>query len=1363
MISTMKQFLFYGIKTFLILLCITAINNVVAQRVAFENSWGKQGSTLIEQNSQGVVVNFSVANYLISETNVDSKVMNTITMSGVLLQNSEGYPNVPGFSKYVAIPQGASVVARVVRKQTESVQDIEIAPAPRIPKDTDKGPLSFKKNTEVYSTNGLYPNNIVQVSEPSKIRGVDVVLVSVSPFQYNPITKELVINKDIEVELSFEGGNGKFGDDRLRSRWWDPIIRDAVINESSIPEKKVTNSTRTQSGYEYIIIVPDDPAFLSWADSIRVFRIKQGISTNVYTTTEIGGNTTTAIENFIDNAYNTWDIPPAACLLMADYGTTGNTITSPVWDNYCISDNFYADVDEDMMPDVVMARMTAQNETHLETMVTKFLNHERNPPTNPGFYDNPITAMGWQTERWFQICSEVIAGFFENSLGKSPMRENAIYQGNPGNTWSTAQNTATVVSYFGESGLNYIPDSPSYLTDWGGNATRINNDINNGAFVLQHRDHGNETGWGEPAYTSSSIDGLTNSDLIYVFSCNCLTGKFDISGECFAEKFHRYKYNGENSGALGIMAATEVSYSFVNDTYTWGIYDNMWTDFMPDYGTTPESRGALPGFATAAGKYFLQQSSWPYNTNNKEVTYYLFHHHGDAFMTLYTEVPVVNNVIHDNIALSGLDYFTIQANEGSLICLTVGETVIGISEGTGEPQDIPIALQEPGTLIDIVVTLQNNYRYENTVEVIPPDGPYCMYADHVLIDAGGNNNGTAEFDEEVYYTLTMKNLGSEDAINVDVTLSTDEYATFIDNSEIYDTIVIQGFETRENAYQIHISDGIPDQHVLNFEVLATDTDDSTWTSNFQTVVFAPTISPDVLLIDDSQSGNNNGMLDPGEIADMRVKVRNTGHCNISNVICNLTPYNPYITVNSGEQTIEALGLFGASYAVFNVTVADDAPNAIIAEMLFNASAAGYSVNETYYPKIGIFVEDWETGNFDKYDWKQDGDEPWEVIDLYPFEGIYHARSGVMGDNKTSELKITYEVLSSSDSIKFYKKISSEPDFDELKFYIDNTEVASWSGAESWTHEKFPVTSGNHTFRWVYAKDFGGIVGADCAWLDYIELPTMLVTTLFAGPDDDNCENAPYQCIGTATNQASVLWLTSGDGSFDFENILQPQYTPGTQDIENGDVVLTLTIVDVVGDSYEDEMTLSLIGAPNVPEVPMGPEYVDVYQIFETEYSVNKVAGGPIGYNWTITPEEAGTIISADTFAVVQWNTSYMGEALLSVQSSNSCGDSDFSEELIIIVDNTVGISNDITTAFNINIVPNPNNGVFKLEISSDNDNPITISMVNYLGLEVFIKEDVIANNGYTYYMEDKNLSSGIYIVNVQQGELSFSRKVLIGR
>ena len=210
-----------------------------------------------------------------------------------------------------------------------------------------------------------------------------------------------------------------------------------------------------------------------------------------------------------------------------------------------------------------------------------------------------------------------------------------------------------VVNYFGPSGTNYIPSTPAHLTDWGGNATRINNDINSGAFMLSHRDHGGETGWGEPAYSNSNLSGLNNNDLSFILSINCLTGKFDYSGECFAEAFHRLQ-----KGALGLIAATEVSYSFVNDTYLWGMMDNFWPQFMPTIGTAGPVK-ILPAFGNVAGKYFLQSSNWPYNTSNKEVTYYLFHHHGDAFTTVYSEMPQNLTVVHNPVIISGQSVFTV--------------------------------------------------------------------------------------------------------------------------------------------------------------------------------------------------------------------------------------------------------------------------------------------------------------------------------------------------------------------------------------------------------------------------------------------------------------------------------------------------------------------------------------------------------------------------------------------------------------------------------------------------------------------------------------------------------------------------------
>ncbi len=1331
-----------------------------SKTVKFSDASFPNGLTVLHESASGLDMHFSMTEYYSETVSVKGENMKKIGMKGVLLPNTEGEPDLPMYSRYIAVPQGADVKVKVKILKSQKLAGQLIAPAPKIPKETESGPLVRVKNMKVYSKNAFYPESNVRISEKHKIRGVDVVLVSVSPFRYNPVTKELEINREMELSVTFEGGNGRFGERRLRSRYWDPILEDNILNRGSLPKIDYNKrASRSETGWEYVIISPDDAGFLAWADSIRLFRIKQGITTHVVTTSELGGNTTTAIEHFVDSAYNTWDNPPAAMLILGDYGTSGNTVVSPVYNNYCISDNLYADVDGDHLPDVVFARITAQNEDQLEHMVTKFLNYERNPPTNPDFYDHPITAMGWQTERWFQLCSEIVAGFFENALGKHPVRENAIYSGNPGNTWSTASNTSTIVDYFGDNGLGYIPDSPGYLTDWGGNATRINNDINSGAFLLQHRDHGYETGWGEPAYNNSDIDGLYNTDLTWIFSINCLTGKFNYSGECFAEKFHRYTYNGANSGALGITAATEVSYSFVNDTYVWGMYDNMWPDFMPDYGTTPESRGIVPAFGNAGGKYFLAQSSWPSNPGDKEVTYYLFHSHGGAFSRLYSEVPQNLTVVHDPVLLSGLDYFTVQADEGSFICLTVGDQIIGTADGTGEPVDVAIIPQQPGTFVDIVVTKQNYYRYQSRVEVIPPDGPYCMYDEHTLNDTLGNGNGLPEFDENIFVNLTMKNLGNEDANNVMVTLrTTDPYIEFADSTESFDTIHTGEHVLRNLGYEFHVSDGIPDQHEVRFDVHAADENDSTWDSKFFVTFNAPEITPGEMIIDDSQYGNGNGRLDPGEQAVMKIKTSNTGHCFAHNVIVNLIPYNAYVTVNSGPDTIPTLGFFGAAWPSFDVTVSDDAPEGIFAEMHYLATSAGYEVPKTYYPKIGALIEDWETGDFSKFDWQLSGTQNWFVTNLYPYEGFYHCKSGAIQNNQSSVLSISYQVMT-NDTIKFYKKVSSEADFDKLIFYIDDVEQDSWSGISTgWTHEMFPVSAGVHTFKWVYQKDNSGSWGADCAWLDYIELPTMMATTLFAGPDDEICAGSTYQCSGTATNFSTVFWTTTGDGTFEADSSFTPVYTPGTQDLQNGSVILVENIIDVDGNAFSDSLTLTFIYSPVAPETPIGPDYVDVYKVTETSYAVHPVETADT-YLWELYPQEAGSVTGNDTAATVSWNANYLGDAYLKVQAQNQCGTGEFSDSLAIFVDNTVGMEKE--REHNLLIFPNPNNGTFKLLLRRENRQPIHLKIFSSVGKVVFSQDYNNLEKTGTLSLNIPGITPGLYFVVIEQNRHRVVKKLLI--
>jgi hypothetical protein len=63
----------------------------------------------------------------------------------------------------------------------------------------------------------------------------------------------------------------------------------------------------------------------------------------------------------------------------------------------------------------------------------------------------------------------------------------------------------------------------------------------------------------------------------------------------------------------------------------------------------------------------------------------------------------------------------------------------------------------------------------------------------------------------------------------------------------------------------------------------------------------------------------------------------------------------------------------------------------------------------------------------------------------------------------------------------------------------------------------------------------------------------------AGSDATICQTGTHVLSGSAANYESVLWSTSGNGTFSSTTILDPIYTPGATDITVGTVTLTLTV------------------------------------------------------------------------------------------------------------------------------------------------------------------------------------------------------------
>ena len=478
-----------------------------------------------------------------------------------------------------------------------------------------------------------------------------------------------------------------------------------------------------RNGCDYLIITPNDPEIKEWADTLRNFREEQGILTKVVTMEDVGYNHPDSLRAFLKYTQQEWNPVPTAVLLCGDYhsdpykGITSYAIPDHpeglAYGPY-LADNKLVDFDDDGLPDMVIARMPAASGGEAQLMVQKTLSYERHPYSDESYYLHPVTAMGYQRSRWFQLCTEIIAGYLEQQ-GKDVIHINAIHQGTPDDVWSTGQRTEDVLSYFGPNGLGYIPATMSHLTDWSGNSNKITQAIEDGTYLLIHRDHGTFQTWGEPDYNNSHLNQLNNDKLTFVMSANCQTGDFSYGNgttDCLAERFLRI-----HNGAVGIIAASQLSYSYVNDTYVWGFFDYLYPDFMPEYG--PQHFDfQYPAFANAYGKYFLQQSSFPYNASMKTLTNNLFHYFGDAYLQLYSEVPQHLVVEHPQSVRPGTTTISIAADESSFIALSLDNHLIARGKSDGSPLTLSFTniLKEGDTLI-VVATKQNHYRHESHIVV----------------------------------------------------------------------------------------------------------------------------------------------------------------------------------------------------------------------------------------------------------------------------------------------------------------------------------------------------------------------------------------------------------------------------------------------------------------------------------------------------------------------------------------------------------------------------------------------------------------------------------------------------------------------
>jgi len=108
--------------------------------------------------------------------------------------------------------------------------------------------------------------------------------------------------------------------------------------------------------------------------------------------------------------------------------------------------------------------------------------------------------------------------------------------------------------------------------------------------------------------------------------------------------------------------------------------------------------------------------------------------------------------------------------------------------------------------------------------------------------------------------------------------------------------------------------------------------------------------------------------------------------------------------------------------------------------------------------------------------------------------------------------------------------------------------------------------------------------------DHLMLTISRQSMADAGVDNNICEGQPFSINdASALNYSSLIWSTSGTGSFSDPNAIQPDYFPGEKDVLSGQVLLILTAIsNSPCIPVRDTMILFIIKVPSVQAGLGGP-------------------------------------------------------------------------------------------------------------------------------------------------------------------------------
>ncbi|HQL14115.1 MAG TPA: C25 family cysteine peptidase, partial [Candidatus Cloacimonadota bacterium] len=485
--------------------------------------------------------------------------------------------------------------------------------------------------------------------------------------------------------------------------------------------------------------------------------------------------------------------------------------------------------------------------------------------------------------------------------------------------------------------LNYGYTSVDQIYDPGASASTVTTNVNAGRGFMNYVGHGSNTSWVTTGFNNTNASALTNGTKTpFIMDVACVNGNF-VSITCFAEAWLR----NANGGAVAMYASSinqswsspmraqdEVTDLLVAEAKTTvgGLYYNGSCEMMDAYG----SDGV-----------------------NMFKTWHIF---GDASLSSRTKTPIAMNVTHPSSITSGTTSVNVSTGvNNTLVAITYNNVIYGRAF-TNSSGNATITLSNPptGTLnYTITATAHNRVTYVGTIAQTVSAGPWMEVTAANYDDA---NNDIPEYNESGYFDVTFKNSGTSAASGVTAILSCSTSGiTITDNSHTISSLAAGASVQANDAYAITIANNVPDGTVANFTITMTMSGYDPWTYNFSKTINAPALAFGNMTISDP-TGDNDGLLDPGETATISIVLNNSGGAASLAGSGTLTCSTSGITVVNGSASFTAISAGGYATLNFTVTAASSMAEGTLAAFVFNAVAGQYSANTTVNVEVGAPME-----------------------------------------------------------------------------------------------------------------------------------------------------------------------------------------------------------------------------------------------------------------------------------------------------------------------------------------------------------------------------------------------------------------------